>query len=669
MTKEEAKKRMEYLEQVLEKYNYEYYVLNQSSVDDAEFDRLMEELIALERDFPEFKSKSSPTQRVGGQVIDSFKKITHKRMMLSLGDIFNFDEVYDFDRKIKDVLGYHDIEYVAELKIDGLAMAIEYIDGKINYCATRGDGTVGEDVTSNVITIKSIPGRISINEPLEVRGEVYMPKASLEELNEKQREKGDVIFANCRNAAAGSIRNKDSSVAAERKLEGFFYYFVNARDFGITKHSEALEKMKELGFRVNNTYKVCKNIDEVIDFIKEYTVKRPELDYDIDGIVIKVNDLTKYEAIGFTAKTPKWAIAYKFPPEEVKTKLKDIVLSIGRTGQVTPNAVLEPVRVQGSLVSRATLHNIEFIEEKGLKIGDSVIIRKAGDIIPEVVKPVINERDGTEKDFIMPNICPDCGQELTRIGPKHFCLNPNCSSKNIEKIIYFCSKNCMDIEGMGEKVCEELFSEGYISDVPSIYDLSKYRQNIIESDGWSYKSVDNMLSAIEESKSRSLEKLLCGLGINEVGTKTAKILAKRFGDLDKLMSASVDDLQKIDDIGVVCSNSLVSYFADETNKNIIESLKNHGVNTKYLGAVIVENNNFFYNKKCVLTGTLSSYGRKEATELLENLGAKVTGSVSKATDYVIYGVEAGSKLTKAQELGVRTIDENEFLQILEEMNK
>lgn len=669
MDKEFAKKRMEELETLLDKYNYEYYVLNQSSVDDAEFDRLMEELIALEKEFPEFKSKSSPTQRVGGQVVDSFKKVKHKRMMLSLGDIFNIDEVYDFDRKVKDVLGNHDIEYVAELKIDGLAMSIDYVNGKINYCATRGDGTIGEDVTSNVITIHSIPGIIKEKAPLEVRGEIYMPKASLEEINKKQIAEGKMVFANCRNAAAGSIRNLDSSIAASRKLEGFWYYFVNAREFGITRHSDALKYMESLGFRTNKEWRLCKNIEEVIKFINEYTAKRPSLPYDIDGIVIKVNDLTKYDSLGFTAKTPKWAIAYKFPPEEVRTKLKDITLSVGRTGQITPNAVLEPVRVQGSLVSRATLHNIEFILEKDLKIGDTVVIRKAGDIIPEVVRPIEKDRNGSEIAFIMPENCPFCNEKLTRVGPKHFCLNPNCESKNVERIIYWCSKNCLDIEGMGEKVCEELFSEGYIKDIPSIYDLKQYREAIIASDGWSYKSVDNMLNAIENSKEKSLERILCGLGINEVGAKTARILAKMYKNIDALMAATPEDLREINDVGEVSSVSIYNFFQDENNKNIINALKEHGVNMLYTGAQVLENNNFFYNKKCVLTGTLSKYGRKEATELLENLGAKVAGSVSKATDYVIYGEEAGSKLTKAQELGVKTLNEEEFLKILEEINK
>lgn len=660
---------MRELEKALDKYSYEYYVLNQSSISDADFDRMMEELISLEKEYPQFKSKSSPTSRVGGQVVDSFKKIKHKRMMLSLGDVFNYDEVIDFDKKVREVLKVDEVEYMAELKIDGLAMSIDYVDGKINYCATRGDGTVGEDVTSNVITIRSIPGFIATKQPLEVRGEVYMPKASLKGLNEQNEKEGKTLFANCRNAAAGSIRNLDSSIAASRKLNAFWYYFVNASEFGITKHSEALNYIEKLGFRINPENRLCKNINEVINYIKEIAVRRPSLEYDIDGIVIKVNDLTKYDSLGFTAKTPKWAIAYKFPPEEVHTKLLDIVLTVGRTGQVTPNAVLEPVRVQGSLISRATLHNIEFIQEKGLKIGDVVVIRKAGDVIPEVVRPVYELRGKDVRDFVMPDVCPICGEKLVRIGPKHFCTNEHCLTKNIEMIIHYASREAMDIDGMGDKVVEEFFNQGFIKDIPSIYNLKEHREEIINTDGWSYKSTDNLLAAIERSKQMSLERLLFGLGISEVGEKTARILAKMYYNIDNLASASYDNLTSISDIGPVCAQSIVDWFAKDTNKTLIETLKNYGLNMVYTGVTVIETNNYFYKKKVVLTGTLNAYGRKEATELLENLGAKVQGSVSKATDIVIFGIDPGSKFDNALKLGVETMNETEFIDKLKEIKK
>lgn len=665
LDREKAKNRVDELTKELDKYSYEYYVLNQSSISDADFDSMMEELILLEKQFPEFKYKSSPTQRVGGQVVESFKKIKHKRMMLSLGDIFNFDEVYDFDQKVRDALKVDSVEYMAELKIDGLAMSIDYVDGKINYCATRGNGTIGEDVTSNVITIRNIPGSIDIKTPLEVRGEIYMPKASLAALNEECVKNNKPLFANCRNAAAGSIRNLDSSIAASRKLDGFWYYFVNAKEYGIQKHSQALDFIEKLGFRTNPERRLCKNIEEVIDYIKEYAEKRPNLDYDIDGIVIKVDDLTKYDELGFTAKTPKWAIAYKFPPEEVHSKLLDIVLTVGRTGQITPNAVLSPTRVQGSLISRATLHNEEFITEKGLMIGDTVIIRKAGDVIPEVVGPVLSARTKDAYEFKMPDTCPVCGSPLIKIGPKHFCLNENCLTKNIEQIIHYASREAMDIDGMGDKVVETLFNQGFIKDIPSIYHLFEYKNEIVNMDGWSFKSFDNLIKGINNSKTNSLEKLLFGLGINEVGTKTAKTLAKIFKNMDALSKATYDELVSIDDIGPVAAASIIEYFANAKNQNVLKLLIEDGVNMSYSGKDVIDMNNFFYKKKIVLTGTLNRYGRSEATAILESFGAKCSSSVSKNTDYVIYGSEAGSKLDKAIELGVKTLSEEEFLNKLE----
>ena len=473
-----VEERINELRKLLEKYNYEYYVLDNSSVSDAEFDRLMQELIMLETEHPEFQSPLSPSQRVGGLVQDEFKKVTHKRMMLSLANAFNEDDLRNFDKKIREVTGLDKVTYMAEMKIDGLGMSLVYHKNLI-YAATRGDGTEGEDVTANVITIKSVPSHIDLDGDFEIRGEVFMPKKSLQKLNEEREKNGEPLFANARNAAAGSIRQLDSAVAASRGLDAFWYYFVNAKDFGIRYHSEALKKADELGFKTNKERRICKGIDEVIDYINEYTEKRPSLPYDIDGIVIKVDDMSLYDKLGYTAKTPRWAIAYKFPPEEVITKLLDIIYTVGRTGKITPNAVLEPVRVAGSTVQRATLHNEDFIKEKDLKVGDYVVIRKAGDVIPEVVRVVLERRDGTEQEYKMIDRCPVCGGELTRVDAMHFCTNPNCDAKMIEQIIHFASKDAMDIEGLGEKVCEQFFNQGFIRNVQDIYELYNHRDEII----------------------------------------------------------------------------------------------------------------------------------------------------------------------------------------------
>lgn len=659
----EPKERVKELRELLERYNYEYYHLNASSVSDAEFDRLMNELIMLENEHPELKSPLSPTQRVGGTVAEEFKKITHKRLMLSLANAFSESDLRDFDKKVCETLGVKKVTYMAEMKIDGLAMSLDYVDGELNYAATRGDGNVGEDVSQNVITIKSIPTHIKVDKPFEVRGEVYMPKASLNALNEERQKQNQPLFANARNAAAGSIRQLDSRVAASRKLNAFWYYFVNANEFGFTRHSEALDYIETLGFRTNKERRLCDGIEEVLAYVEEYTLKRPTLDYDIDGIVIKVDDITKYDILGYTAKTPKWAIAYKFPPEEVQTTLEDIIFTVGRTGKITPNAKLSPVRVAGSMVQRATLHNEDFVVSKGMMIGDTVVIRKAGDVIPEVVKSLKEKRTGNEKPFVMIDKCPVCGEPLTKVDAMHFCLNPHCDAKHIEGLIHYSSRDAMDIEGLGEKIVELLFNEKFINDIPSIYNLYNFRQDIIFMDGFKDKSVDNLIDAIEKSKQNSLEKLIFGLGIKEVGAKTAKILAKKYLTMDELMKASYEDLLAIPDIGPISATSISEYFKNENNIKLIEELKNLGLNMKYLGVVSSDVTSPFYGKTVVLTGTLASMGRKEATELLENLGAKVAGSVSKNTDYVIFGEEAGSKLDKARALGVKTLDEESFLAI------
>lgn len=655
--------RIQEITKLLEKYNYEYYVLDNPSVSDDEYDRLMQELIMLEDKYPEYKSPLSPTQRVGGKVMDEFPKVQHKRMMLSLANAFNDEDLQDFDRKVREALGENEVTYVCELKIDGLGMSLVY-NKKLLYAATRGDGSEGEDVTSNILTIKSVPTHIDLEGDFEIRGEVFMPKKSFDKLNEERKVLGEPLFANARNAAAGSVRQLNSAIAASRGLDAFWYYVVNAKDFGIKSHSEALNLADKLGFKTNKERRICKGINEVLKYVEEYTGKRYSLGYDIDGIVIKVDDMSLYDKIGYTAKTPKWAIAYKFPPEEVITKLTDIIYTVGRTGKITPNAVLEPVRVAGSIVQRATLHNEDFIMEKGLLKGDYVVLRKAGDIIPEVVRPVYDRRTGLEEPYEMITNCPECGMPLVKKDAMHFCVNPHCPARQIEAIIHFSSRDAMDIEGMGDKVCEQFFNQGFFTNIVEIYQLFEHRDEIIALDGWKEKSIDNLIEAIEKSKGNSLEKLLFGLGIKEIGAKMAKTLSRIYGDLDSLMNATLEELIEIDDVGPVVASSLVNYFGDEHNREIIEGLREAGLNFKFLGNVVKAANSYFAGKTVVLTGTLTSMGRKEATEILENLGAKVTGSVSKSTHVVVAGLEAGSKLDKAQALGITVLNESEFLELI-----
>ncbi len=658
-----AKKKHDELVKLIEQYAREYYVLDNPSVDDAVYDQKMEELEALEKEWPQLITRNSPTQRIIGTVLKGFNKITHQVQMLSLADVFNEDELVEWVTKVNNEIG-KEVEFVAEMKIDGLAMSLVYQDGELQYAATRGDGTTGEDVTTNVLTIPDIPTRIPLMGRVEVRGEIYMPKESLNKLNEERAKNNEPLFANARNAAAGSIRNLDSKIAKSRKLDGWWYYFTNAQDFDINTHYDSIQKLKELGFVTNPEARVVKGVKGILDYVHEYTLKRDSLPYDIDGIVLKVNDFYLYDTLGYTAKTPKWAIAYKFPPKEVKTKLLDIIYTVGRTGKITPNAVLEPVRVAGSLVQRATLHNEDFIKEKDLMIGDIVILRKAGDIIPEVVRAIKEERKGDEKPFEMIEKCPVCGSILEKIDAMHFCKNKSCPSRNIESLIHFASKDAMDIETMGEKVTEEFFDLGIIRTIPDIYEIYKHKDRIIEMDGRSNKSVDKLLDAIEASKRNSLERLLFGLGIKEVGSKMAKTLARRFNTLDSLMHTSKEDLLKINDIGEVVATSIYEYFKEEHNLEIIEKLKAANVNTIYLGANKFDESSVFYDKKIVLTGTLVEFTRSEASKILEDLGAHVVSSVSKATDYVLCGSDPGSKFDKAKKLGIRILSEEEFKEMI-----
>lgn len=661
------KERIYELRELLNKYNYEYYVLDNPTVSDYEYDARLRELIELEAKYPECYDPNSPSQRVGGMVVETFNKIKHKRMMLSLGNAFNNDELEEFDERIKEALNSNEeIEYMCELKIDGLAMSIEYVDGKMNYSATRGNGVEGEEVTHNIKTIKSIPLNVFDDRTFEVRGEVYMPKKNFEKLNNIRKETGESLFANPRNAAAGSVRQMDSKIAASRGLDMFMYTYVDCEQFGYYKQSDALDALEKLGFKTNPERRLCKGIKEVIRYIEEYTLKRDGLAYEIDGIVIKVNNIKLHDLIGYTMKTPKWAIAYKFPAKEVKTKLKDIIFTVGRTGKITPNAVLEPVFVAGSTVSRATLHNEDFVLDKDIRVGDNVMIRKAGDVIPEVVRSVNDDRTGEEKCFVMVEKCPVCGGNVERKKDEaaHYCVNPECPAKQIEKVIHFASKGAMDIEGLGEKVVEDLYNLGFVRSCLDIYYLKNHREELIEIDGYGKKSIDNMIEAIEKSKNNSLERLLFALGIDEVGAKTSKILAKRYENLEALMNAEKQELLMIKDIGEVMAESIYNFFKSEANLNAINELKTIGLNTKYLNSNSSYKETAFKNKNVLVTGTLVNYKRNEVKDLLENLGANVVSSVSKNLDYLIVGSEPGSKLEKAQKLGITILDEEEFLDLL-----
>lgn len=660
------KERVKELTELLNRYNYEYYVLNQSSVSDAEFDRLMQELQRLEEKRPDLKDRLSPTSRVGGAVSSEFQKITHARLMLSLANAFNEDDLRDFDRKIREATGLKVVPYMCEVKIDGLAMTLVYDKGKLVYGATRGDGNVGEDVTNNLLTISSIPTTIKDERNIEIRGEVYMPKKSLELLNEERKQTGEQLFANARNAAAGSIRQLDPKITARRKLNAFWYYFVNANECGFTLHSDSLNYIKSLGFRVNEERRKVNGIEEVLEYVKEYTEKRPSLDYDIDGLVIKVDDIRLYNEIGYTMKTPKWAIAYKFPPEEVYTKLHDILITVGRTGRVTPNAILEPVRVAGSMIARATLNNEDFINALDVRIGDYVKLHKAGDVIPEVCGVDLKRRPQDSKPFVMSEECPYCGHKLVKKDAVHYCVNEDCPSRSINKLIWFASDGGMDIDGLGDSLIEDLFNENLLKEFVDIYTLKTHREELLLLDGIGKKTADSLFEAIEKSKKNSVEMLIAGLGIPFVGKKTARILAKHYKSLDNLINAKYEDLVGLKDVGDKTAESLRNYFENSKNIDVIEKLKMEGVNILCYDSEVEAKENFFKGKKFVLTGTLESSDRNSMTKRLEALGAISASSVSKATDMVIVGSDPGSKYEKAKTLGIRIIYEDELLSLLKE---
>jgi len=664
----DIKKRVEELTNILNDANYKYYVLDEPTITDQEYDKYLRELEELEQKYKEFARDDSPTKRVGGEVLDSFKKVTHKIPMMSLSDVFSESEVVNFDERIKKE-GIRP-QYVCELKIDGLSVSLLYEHGKLVRAATRGDGVVGEDITNNVKTIKSVPLTLNEDIDIEVRGEIYMSKKSLEKVNLERIKNGEKPLQNARNGAAGSIRQLDSKVAAKRGLDVWIYHLPNPLDYGIHTHYEALEFMKKLGFKTNPNNRLVNNINEVLEFISEKNAERKSLPYDIDGIVIKVNNIDQQQELGFTAKYPKWATAYKFPAEEVLTRLNDIIFTVGRTGQITPNAVLDPVIVMGSTIARATLHNENYIKEKDLRIGDIVSIRKAGDVIPEVVEVKKERRTGNEKNFEMIHNCPICGTTLVKKEGQvdYFCLNEHCPTRKIESLIHFAERDAMNIDGLGEKIMEDFFNFSFIRTIPDIYLLQTHREDLTRLEGYGEKSVTKLLEAIEKSKSNSLEKLLFGLGIPHVGSKTAKIIASHYHNIDNIMKATLEDLSSINDIGEIIAKSIVDYFQKEDNKIIIERLKQYGINMNYLGQKIIKDETF-YGKTFVLTGTMTEYKRDEAKNLIENYGGKTSSSVSKKTDVVIAGAEPGSKYDKAVELGITIWSEEDFKKNIEESKR
>lgn len=653
------KNRIDELVTILNEASKNYYELDNPTITDQEYDDLYAELEKLEKKYPELVREDSPTKRVGGKVIDEFAKVTHEVAMMSLADVFSEEEVREFDERIKKTIP--NPIYVCELKIDGLSVSLLYKDGKLVRGATRGNGVVGEDITHNVETIKSIPLSIDIQEEIEVRGEIYMPKRSFIKLNEEREKNGESLFANPRNAAAGSVRQLDSKIAAKRNLSTFIYHLPTPDKFNIKFHHDALDMMKKLGFTVNPNITVCNNIDEVIHYIEDATKQRSELPYEIDGIVIKVDDLNDQKRLGYTARTPKWAVAYKFPAEEVLTKLTNIEFCVGRTGKITPRADLNPVHVAGSVIRSVTLHNEDYIKEKDIMINDTVVIHKAGDVIPEVVRVVTERRNGEEIPFKMIENCPICGSKIVRKENEaaYYCLNATCDARKIEGLIHYASRDTMNIDGFGEAIIEDFYNMGYLKRIPDFYNLYKYKEELQELEGFGTKSINNLLTSIEKSKENSLEQLLFALGIRHIGKKVAKIIAGHYKDIDNIIIAPFEDISSIPTIGDIIAKSIRDYFDDEDNLSIINDLKEIGMNMKYLGQEI-QSDEKFENKTFVLTGTLETMTRNEASSIIESLGGKVTSSVTKKTNVVVVGSDPGSKYDKAKELGITIWTEIDF---------
>ena len=656
------------IDNLIDKINYhsdKYYNQDTPEISDFEYDMLMKELIKLEAENPEFKRVDSPSNRVGGMALDKFDQVTHKNPMLSLSNAYSAEDLRDFDRRVREMTDGN-VEYVVEFKIDGLSVGITYENGEFKSAATRGNGIIGEDISKNAMTIKSVPLKIDDKREIIVRGEVYISKENFEKVNEYQEEHDLQVFANPRNLAAGSLRQLDSKLTAKRPLDIFVFNLENINELdGIDTHSDSLEYLKKLGFSVSENYKICKSIDEVIEFIEYWTENRGSLKFDIDGMVVKVNNIEQRNEMGFTAKSPRWAIAYKFPAERKKSKILDIEVEVGRTGTITPTAILEPVRLAGTSVSRATLHNEDFIREKDIKLFDHVIVQKAGDIIPQIVEVVKEDRTGDEKDFVMPSVCPECGEPTVRLEGEAAvkCINISCPAQIRRGMIHFVSREAMDIDGMGESIITLFLKEGLIKDVSDIYYLKK--EQIVPLERMGEKSADNLIKAIEKSKSNDLWRLINGLGIRFVGVKGAKILASNFSSLDEIMNADVERLQQLEEFGSIMSESVVKFFREEQNLAVIQKLKDAGVNTEAGEDKSEGIPQLFEGMKIVLTGTLPTLKRNQAKEIIELRGGKATSSVSKSTTFVLAGEEAGSKLTKANDLGIKVIDEDMFLKLSE----
>ena len=654
------KLRMDELIDIINEASIKYYVDDNPSITDQEYDDYYNELLKLEEKYPDLKRSDSPTLRVGGKVVDKFEKVTHEVPLQSLQDVFSFEELREFDDRIKKQAIEENVElrYVVETKIDGLSAALEYVDGVFVRGATRGNGLIGEDVTDNLRTIKSIPKVLNEKVTITVRGEVFIGTKEFEKLNEEQEVLGKKLFANARNAAAGSLRQLNSKVTEERPLDIFIFNVQKWDDGKFNSHYDELNYLEKLGFNVNPVRILCKNQQEVEEAINKIGEDRENLSFGIDGAVVKVDSLSFREKLGTTYKTPKWAIAYKYPPEAKETILKDIVCQVGRTGVITPMAILEPVKVAGSTISKTTLHNEDFIKEKDLKIGDTVVIQKQGDVIPEVIKVVKEKRTGKEKDFEMPKVCPVCGAQAVREEGEAAtrCIGIECPAQLLRSIVHFVSKEAMDIDGLGYKIVEQLIEKGLIKNIADIYTLSLEDVASLKKNG--KKFAGNLIDSIEKSKKQDLFHVINALGIKQVGIKAAKVLAKKYKTMEELSNASFESLALTDDVGEITANNIIEFFAQEQTKDIIERLKNLGVNMESLQEENIDNR--FEGKVFVLTGALEKYSRKEAEDLIEKYGGKTSSSVSKKTSYVLAGEDAGSKLTKAQELGITIITEEEF---------
>ncbi|KKY02232.1 NAD-dependent DNA ligase LigA [Paraclostridium benzoelyticum] len=654
------------MDELIDQINYhsnKYYNDDAPEISDYEYDNLMKELIKIEEGNPKIKRADSPSSRVGGKPLDKFTQITHKIPMLSLSNAYSDKDLKDFDKRVRE-LADDSVEYVVEFKIDGLSVGLTYKNGVFEKGATRGNGVVGEDITENLRTVKTIPLKINDTEEVVVRGEVYISKQNFEKINELQEEQGLQLFANPRNLAAGTLRQLDSKLTAKRPLDIFIFNLEYIENTNLKSHSESLEYLKNLGFKVSTDYKICSNIDGVIEHIEYWTENRSKLPFEIDGMVIKVNDLQQREIMGYTAKSPRWAIAYKFPAEQKKTKLIDIIVEVGRTGTITPTAILEPVRLAGTTVSRATLHNEDYINEKDIKIGDTVLVQKAGDIIPQVVQVVKDDRDGNEIEFKFPDKCPVCSEPAVRLEGEAAvkCINISCPAQIRRGIIHFASRDAMNIEGLGESIVGLLLDNNIIKDISDLYYIKK--EDVINLERMGEKSAENLIKAIEKSKQNELYRLINGLGIKYIGVKGAKVLAKNFDSLDEIINADAVKLTNLEEFGDIMANSVVEFFKEEKNITVINKLKEVGVNTESIKNKDESIVNIFEGMKIVLTGTLPTLKRNDAKEMIEERGGKATSSVSKSTTFVLAGEEAGSKLTKANELGVKVIDEAKFLDIL-----